>query len=176
MRPVMEPLDISSFDNVEDCDKGSNDSGTDVDPPDDEPPLLEIVKAMLGQLPTSLLVQLCENWKSLSDMSAQQPIGAGSVCTGSGLDWLTLNVMTEVFASSLACVPLDRLATESCCAFYVLYQCHGSLQGIAVAHWARCALGKPDRGRRCRRPGTSVRRWRGPTPPCARGRESTIPV
>ena len=67
----------------------------------DTPPLIEIIKTMIKQLPMKAFAQLVENWCMLAALSAERPLGAGSGCTGSGLDWMTLNMLTEVFALCL---------------------------------------------------------------------------
>ena len=65
-------------------------------------PLLELMRMMIHQLPQGLFLQVCLNWKLLSDISQRQPLGAGSGCSGSGLDWMTVNMLSDVFTSTLA--------------------------------------------------------------------------
>ena len=66
------------------------------------PPLLELMRMMIHHLPQGLFLQLCLNWKLLSDISQRQPLGAGSGCSGSGLDWMTVLMLSEGSTLSLA--------------------------------------------------------------------------
>lgn len=74
------------------CD--SEEKKVDEDPND--PALLEVVRQMLKGLDSQSFAQLCDNWKLLSEMSVSKPLGSGSGCTGSGLDWYTIKVCSEV--------------------------------------------------------------------------------
>ena len=89
---------LSDLDDMSDAGSAASESGDDAD----DPPLLEILRMMVHQLPQALFLQLCLNWKLLSDISHGHPLGAGSGCSGSGLDWMTLVMLSEVSTLSLA--------------------------------------------------------------------------
>ena len=89
---------LSDLDDMSDAGGAASESGDDAD----DPPLLEILRMMVHRLPQALFLQLCLNWKLLSDISHRHPLGAGSGCSGSGLDWMTLVMLSEVSTLSLA--------------------------------------------------------------------------
>ena len=96
--------DELNLETVNGLDDMSDDDGaaSKVEDHFDDPPLLELMRMMINQLPQSLFLQLCLIWKLLSDISQRQPLGAGSGCSGSGLDWMTVLMLSEVSTLSLA--------------------------------------------------------------------------
>ena len=64
--------------------------------------MFSVLQKMVKQMPTEQFSQLLENWNVMSKVAAERgPLGAGSGCTGSGLDFYTVKMMNEVHALKL---------------------------------------------------------------------------
>ena len=62
---------------------------------EDEPHLLTLVRRMLKQLSSEQLMHLIDNYKVLCEQSRKAPLGVGSGCTGSGMDWFVIKTVAE---------------------------------------------------------------------------------
>ena len=83
-------------DGIDSVVEGEEEFASDCDAnPTEDPPLLVIVRSMLKE--NSEWTQLVENLSILSRTASTCPLGAGSGCTGSGLDWHAIKVVSEVF-------------------------------------------------------------------------------
>ena len=73
----------------------ANSAATEVTATDD-PPLLTLVKIMVNQLPMVLLLKLLAGWRALCELSQLMGfIGCGSGCSGSGMDWHVIKIISE---------------------------------------------------------------------------------
>ena len=95
-------LKISNFDDASDTDieAGELDACLFLDD-GAEPPLLTIMKRMIQQLSNQHCGVLLENWRAMCAASEKEALGVGSGCTGSGMDWLTVKMVTEARAFKL---------------------------------------------------------------------------
>ena len=66
-----------------------------------EPALLKVVRMLLARMPVAELCQLVENWRLLSHASKKRAIPIGSGCSGSGMDWHVVKVISEVVLVSV---------------------------------------------------------------------------
>ena len=61
-----------------------------------DPPLLENVRRMVGQLSCKQLLMLQDHWKIFaSHASKVGTLKSGSGCSGSGMDWYVLEIVSE---------------------------------------------------------------------------------
>ena len=81
-------------------DSDVDDNIEEFDSVDLDPPLLDAVRQMILQLDSGPYATLVENWKALSVLSKHTPLCSGSGCTGSGLDWYTLKLVSEACRSA----------------------------------------------------------------------------
>ena len=76
----------------DDC---AEDGGEDAADPSLDPPLIEVVRMLLARVPTNYLLQLVDNWRLLSHASKAKQMPVGSGCTGSGMDWVVVQAVSE---------------------------------------------------------------------------------
>ena len=96
-----------------------DDNIEDFDSVDLDPPLLDAVRQMILQFDSGPYATLVENSKALSVLSKHKPLCSGSGCTGSGLDWYTLKLVSE------ACRSADCF-----CFFKLSLQCWGGINCV----------------------------------------------
>ena len=74
-----------------DCDAANSD-----DDLHSTPPLVDVVRLLVKQMPLNVLPRLLETWRMLAKLSERAPVKIGSGCSGSGLDWHAMNAINEV--------------------------------------------------------------------------------
>ena len=65
--------------------------------PEDNSALLDVVLMLVKRMPSNGFARLIETWRVLSEFVLQEPVKVGSGCSGSGLDWHCIKIITEVF-------------------------------------------------------------------------------
>ena len=81
----------------DDC---AEDGGEDAADLSLDPPLIEVVRMLLVRVPTNYLLQLVDIWRLLSHASKAKQMPVGSGCTGSGMDWVVVQAVSEVVLAS----------------------------------------------------------------------------
>lgn len=66
---------------------------------EDFDPLLEVIKMIIAQLSTEELNELLDNWRLLAAASEKKPLPVGSGCTGSGMDYHVVKLVSEVLVT-----------------------------------------------------------------------------